>query len=157
MRVPNKPSIIRAHCIHFSTYTPFLLTFLILIQAAQQLTVICLKNVSVCPPCVVQGIVWWIPLVVQTHVFIRQELISHCFMLSMFLKCLETTHLQETMPMWPEDILIMESTMGSSVFGNLCWTFIGFTASGKAPSLSRGTVGMATDTGACSCENKQDI
>lgn len=46
MRVPNKPSIIRAHCIHFSTYTPFLLTFLILIQAAQQLTVLCLKNIS---------------------------------------------------------------------------------------------------------------
>lgn len=46
--------------------------------------------------------------------------------------------------------------MGSSVFGNLCWTFIGFTASGKAQSFSRGTVGMATDTGACSWENKHE-
>lgn len=72
----------------------FFLTFLILSPATQQLTVICLKNISVWPPCV-QGIVWWIPLVVQTHVFIRRELITHCFMLAGFLKCLETTHLQD--------------------------------------------------------------
>lgn len=73
----------------------FFLTFLILIQAIQQLTVIYLKNISVCPPRV-QGRVWWIPLVVQTHVFVIWELITHCFILSPFLKCLETTHLQDT-------------------------------------------------------------
>lgn len=156
MRVPNKPSIIRAHCIHFSTYTPLHLTFLILIQAARKLTVICLKNVSVCPPCVFQGIVCWIPLVAQTHVFIRQELISHCFMLSLFLKCLETTHLQDGVFRNNANVA-RRYTYNGGYSGKFCVWQLAFTASDKAPSLSRGTVGMATDTGTCSCENKHDI